>query len=359
MRVLLIAYDTEELSIRLASALSKQLYVHLVLPERSSLAFTKWLAPSVHFETFLKPRLREPLKQVLQLARLRAMAKEFDPDVIHFQKSHLWFYLGLPLFRRWPIVLSVHDPLPHVGDKPSSLVPRWLLRLGYRSASVIIAHNEKAVESLVGQFGISPAQIHLTPLLERGDSELAAQTPERGSEILFFGRIWPYKGLEYLLLAAPLIADQYPDLKIVIAGEGESLEQYPELHDSKRFEVHNEFVTEEKAAELFRRASIVVLPYVDATQSAVIPTAYTFSRPVVASAVGGLPSQVEDGKTGLLVPPRDAHALADAILALLTNPTKRHRMGAAGHAKLKDEWSSEEVARQTLEAYDLAVALRK
>ena len=57
----------------------------------------------------------------------------------------------------------------------------------------------------------------------------------------------------------------------------------------ERFIVHNEYVSDEKRAELFRRASVVVLPYIEASQSGIIPIAYRFGKPVVATTVGGLP----------------------------------------------------------------------
>ena len=86
-----------------------------------------------------------------------------------------------------------------------------------------------------------------------------------------------------------------------------------------RFIVLNEYVSDEKRAELFRRASVVVLPYIEASQSFIISIAYRFGKPVVATTVGGLPQMVDDGKTGFLVPPRDVDALADAIVRLMQN----------------------------------------
>ena len=85
------------------------------------------------------------------------------------------------------------------------------------------------------------------------------------------------------------------------------------------------------------------------------PTAYTFGKPVVATNVGGLPSMVEHKHTGLLVPPRDERALADAIVYLLQNEALRRQMGANGRRKVKTEYSAENVARQTMEVYRMAI----
>src|SRR5258707_15408817 len=130
--------------------------------------------------------------------------------------------------------------------------------------------------------------------------------------ILFFGRIWEYKGLEYLIRAEPLISARVPNVRILIAGRGEDFSRYTEMMvHPDRFIVHNEYIPEERTAEYFRRASVVVLPYIEASQSGVIPLAYSAAKPVVATTVGGLPEMVEDGRTGYLVAPRDTTNLAD------------------------------------------------
>ena len=76
----------------------------------------------------------------------------------------------------------------------------------------------------------------------------------------------------------------------------------------------------EEVAVLFGAADVVVLPYVTASQSAVVPLAVRYGVPVVASRVGGLPEVVEDGSSGLLVPPADSAALAAALLRVFTEP---------------------------------------
>jgi glycosyltransferase involved in cell wall biosynthesis len=83
--------------------------------------------------------------------------------------------------------------------------------------------------------------------------------------------------------------------------------------------------------------------------------AYTFAKPVVATTVGGLPSMVEHGRTGYLVPPRDERALAEAILRLLRDPALRREMGANARRKLDAECGAEAVARQTLAVYRRAL----
>src|SRR5438552_16759897 len=98
----------------------------------------------------------------------------------------------------------------------------------------------------------------------------------RSQTVLFFGRIWEYKGLEYLIRAEPLITAEVPEARIVIAGEGEDFGRYRLLMDHpEHFVVYNEYIPDQQRSELFRQASLVVLPYIEASQSGVIPLAYS------------------------------------------------------------------------------------
>ena len=147
-----------------------------------------------------------------------------------------------------------------------------------------------------------------------------------------------------------------PNARILIAGEGEDFARYRRMMvHPDRFIVHNEFVPEDRAADYFRRASVVVLPYIEASQSGVIPMAYSSGKPVVATTVGGLPEAVENGRTGFLVAPRNSVQLADAVVQLLLDAPLRRWMGANGKRKIEEESSPRVVAQKTLEVYRRAV----
>jgi glycosyltransferase involved in cell wall biosynthesis len=256
--------------------------------------------------------------------------RRFRPDVIHLQQGHFWFNLFLRSVRT-PVVLTIHDLKPHVGDRGGIKTPELIMNLAFRRADRVILHAERMRNDAIAR-NISPNLIDVIPHVAIG-SELRVQPIfEEDHLILFFGRIWPYKGLEYLIRAEPFISSRVPDVKFVIAGEGEDFSRYRALMvHPERFVVHNEFVSNEKRAELFARAAIVVLPYIEASQSGVVPVAYSFSKPVVATTVGGLPEVVEDGRTGYLVPPGDELALADAV------ETLTHEATHIGPTPLEDE----------------------
>ena len=227
---------------------------------------------------------------------------------------------------------------------------------GYRRADQLIVHGEAMKREVVELLDISPERIHVILRIAIGNMEAVRKAEDDGKTILFFGRIWEYKGLEYLIQAEPMIAKAVPDARIVIAGEGEDFDRYRRMmNGSKRFVVHNRYVSTAERSQLFRQASLVALPYIDASQSGVVPVAYSFSKPVVATNTGALAESVVDGVTGRVVPPRDTAALAGAIIELLTDPKRREAMGAAGRHKLDVEWSPQVVARRLIDVYRCAI----
>ena len=352
--------DFVEYAISLVSALSREADVLLLLPHKQAAPHLSKLDQAVNFQPFNQPRLRQPLQQMRTIYTILRHISKFDPDVIHFQGHHLWFTFALPLLGRYPLVISIHDPRHHVGDKESQKTPQMIADFGYRRADQVIVHAKQLKQVVVDQLHIPSEIVHFIPLIVVGDDTAQSQVQEDDHLILFFGRIWEYKGLEYLIRAEPLITAQVPDARILIAGKGEDFTRYRRMMvHPDRFIIYNEYISHDKRAELFRRASIVALPYIDASQSGVIPIAYTFAKPVVATTVGGLPEMVDQGRTGYLVPPRDERALADAIVHLLRDKTLRHQLGANGKQKINTECSPDVVAQQTLVVYHRAIDRRR
>jgi glycosyltransferase involved in cell wall biosynthesis len=118
------------------------------------------------------------------------------------------------------------------------------------------------------------------------------------------------------------VKKELPFFKIIIAGKG-NLGFQPSAFDDSIFDIKNDYINNETLVSYIQKSSLIVLPYTDATQSAVLMTAFAFDKPVIATSVGGIPELVENNITGILVPPRDHKKLAAAILDLLKNPAKR------------------------------------
>ncbi len=357
MRVAMVSFDTGEYCVRLAGGLARSgADVLLLLSRREAEPHYDKLDPLVNLVAFERPRYRHPRRQLLLLTRLISYINTFKPDVVHLQMGHLWFNLALPLLRSYPLVVTVHDVEVHPGDHASARSSQAVLDFGYHLAAMRIVHAEAIRKRALERFGWPPDTVVVVPTVLRRDEGGPSEVAEVGNQILFFGRIWEYKGLEYLIKATPQITAAVPGARVVIAGEGEDFARYRAMmQNPDDFIVHNTYVSNEMRRDLFQQSSVVVLPYIEASQSGVVPLAYTARKPVVATTVGGLPEIVEDGKTGFLVPPRDADALAQAVIRLLHDADLRRQFGLAGERKMLTESSPDAVARKTLVVYQQAI----
>ena len=357
-KVAFVSFDYPEYTFRIANGLAAHCEVLLVQPQQHIAPFLPVSQANVTVWTFDKPRLRQPGRQARVIAAILRRIRQFEPDVVHVQSGHAWFHLALPLLRRYPLVMTIHDVLRHVGDRESRKTPQWIADFGHRAADHVIVHTERMRQLALTRLRVPAAHVHIVPHVALGPGiapPASDSTEEERGLILFFGRIWGYKGLEYLISAQPAITAAVPDARIVIAGTGDTFDRYRRLmNDPDRFIVINEFVSDARRDELFRRAAVVVLPYIEASQTGVIPLAYTFGKPVVGTTVGGLPDMIEHGRTGYLVPPRDVSALASALVTLLKDDDLRHRFGSNGRLLAQHAWSPATVAAQTMDVYRAA-----
>jgi glycosyltransferase involved in cell wall biosynthesis len=356
LRVAMVSSNFGEYCIRLANAVSRYADVLLLIPDRLLAPHFEKLDAAVRLFPFRNPRLRQPFRQFQTIRKVFRRIEDFAPDVVHYQGFHPWLDLALPLWHRYPLVCTVHDFRPHPGDTLSQKTPFWVEMFVRRHADQLIVHSHHVLTLMTQQLDGSSKNISLMPHIQIGQDCSWPAVQEDGHLILFFGRIWEYKGLQYLIRAEPLISARVPDVRIMIAGQGEEFSRYASMMvHPERFIVHNEFISEQRTAEYFRSASVVVLPYIEASQSGVIPLAYSAAKPVVATTVGGLPEMVEDGRTGYLVAPRDTASLADRLVRLLLDPTLRRQMGANAKLKIEQECSPEVIARKTIDVYHRAV----
>jgi len=119
--------------------------------------------------------------------------------------------------------------------------------------------------------------------------------------------------------------------------------------------VVNRYVPNEEVARWFAAADVAALPYREATGSGIAQVAFGAGVPVIATRTGGLEEVVEEGISGLLVPPRDPRALADTIAVLLSNPELCRKMAAASREKAEREFGVDGVVRQTMQLYSKLV----
>jgi glycosyltransferase involved in cell wall biosynthesis len=167
------------------------------------------------------------------------------------------------------------------------------------------------------------------------------------------GRLVELKGIEYLLRAAAALRSEFPALRVEIAGSGPQREKLEEAVAHAGLEGQVKFLGWiDDLTSLLSRWDVFVMPSLEEGFPIAALDAMAAGLPVVATSVGGVPELIEDGKTGCLVPPRDAEALASRIRTLLCNPELRASMGAAGFARMRDHFSAAQMTANFARLYD-------
>jgi glycosyltransferase involved in cell wall biosynthesis len=160
--------------------------------------------------------------------------------------------------------------------------------------------------------------------------------------ILFFGYIRKYKGVPYLINAMKKITEKF-DVKLLIVGEfyedeKPTHELIRSLDLQNNIHVISDYIPNEEVKYFFCASDVLVLPYIDATQSGIIQIAYYYDKPVIATDVGGLGEVVMDGRTGFVVQPRSAESIADAVIRFYEDDCEDKFCRNVSEEKKKYSW---------------------
>ena len=339
--ILLVAPHFAEYSERLAAALAQRCPTGLLINAANRAdEVGRPIASNAQITTM--PMNRRP-DQARALLRALVMARRADVVIVHegvrqFLKPLVWI---LRKFTR--VALIVHDPSPHSGRDSAlhsahSAYRRWLRE----RADVLIVHGDTCRTALVslGYPEDKVITINHGILMPPDQIDTTAGDPAR---VLMFGRMEAYKGVETLLDAADILIARGLRFHLVIAGAGPEQDRWASrMAAMPQVEAIARYLEPAELERQIARAGFVVAPYHDATQSGVLASTFANGRPVIASATGGLVDVVQHDRNGLLVPPRDAAALADAMGALLADPARVQRLAeGARHTAATDlGWDS-------------------
>jgi alpha-maltose-1-phosphate synthase len=326
MKILLVAVHFAEYSVNLASALAKSHHVRLIVHGPCfANEMGDWQVPDCDGRLeIIKLRHKASIGVFVEnVYRISKLAREFAPDVIHIQEDPKdYLVAALPFLPRAPKVLTIHDPTPHSGADARKM--RWSRKGVYefllrRCSQGAVVHSERLEQILKGLSNAKHLKSAVAPHGPLGIfSPYATSMSWESGRCLFFGRIEAYKGLGVFLDAIEKLRVEGVKVKAVIAGRGSDLDSHRDR--IKGFDdiiLVEKFLTPDEVIFEFDRAHLVVLPYVDATQSGVAAYAIGRGRAMVASDVGGLGEMCVDGFSGVLVQPRDVESLADAIKGLV------------------------------------------
>ena len=363
MKIAIFAFGAVDYSVALADALSKYCQVHFYCTKY----FSKDNTPSildvlnnnVRIRYFDNYRIRS-FRNLFSYYKLSKEIRDGNFDILHFQTGAFpWFLIFRNIWRSIPLVSTVHDPYQHPGlPLMTKIYEDIMQKFCVKFSKKIIVHGDMLKKRFLKRY--PEKNFKDVKILPHGDFSIYKnwEVPNCNSHngnvktILFFGNITPYKGLEYLIKAEPLISEIIKDYKIVIAGRGLTANHKKYISDFSKFQLVDTFIPNEDVPKYFADASIVVLPYISASQSGIIHLAYTFGKPVIATNVGALPEIVNNGKTGLLVEPRNESVLADAVIRLLSDNDLLGNMSKNVTSYCENNLSWNTIAKKTVNLYE-------
>jgi len=313
-------------------------------------------------------------KYYLRLIRYAATA---EPKIFHILWNNKFETLDrtlLMLYYRFLgkcIVLTAHNVNMAKRDSQDTLLNRITLRIQYRLAHHIFVHTEKMKDELKDEFGVQETHVTVIPFGINNSVPNTNLTPREAKKllgiaegekaILFFGRITPYKGLEYLVKAFQQLCDEGENCKLIIAGRPDCSEQYwNALQETiwqslqqDRVLLRSEFIPNEQTEIFFKAADILVLPYREIYQSGVLFLGHSFGLPVLAADVGSLSEDIAEGETGFVFKAQDVPNLTKTLKRYfasdLFRELKGRRENIRAHAMERHSWDV--VGQKTIRKY--------
>jgi glycosyltransferase involved in cell wall biosynthesis len=314
------------------------------------------------YESVIQFGLRS-LKLPLLRRQFARYIQEQKIDVVFCTMDHLWnsFVMGCVRDSVAAYLLTVHDATRHPGEDQSWR--RWLLRRDIHASDAVLVLSRSVGASLQANYGYPSDRIFLSTLGHfgdgRSDTGVRRLPAERPAHLLFFGRILHYKGLDLMLEALPILRKEFPKLRLEVWGTGDITPYQAALDAVGDVRVENRWVKEEEIPRIFAATDLAVLPYREASQSAVVATAFSLGMPCVATPIPGLCEQVADGVTGVIATGNSPAEYAEAVAKILRDPDfyERLSLGCLQAAATTLSWDN--IGLSVAEALHVACAKGK
>jgi glycosyltransferase involved in cell wall biosynthesis len=306
---------------------------------------------------------------VYEMLRLAAYLRRGRFDVMH--AHDLWSNLmGVPAARlaRVPAVISSQRDLSHFDWYRG--IKRKVLRKVQGMSSVLLANATPIRDALVADDGLPARKLRVvhngvdTSRFQGGRRDRARLFPGIGAGklVVLVGNMHSdVKGHPWLIEAAPGVLKEFPDTRFILAGDGGARKEFEQqVRDCGLAKSFLFLGCRSDIPEILASCDIGVLPSRAEGLSNAVLEYMAAGLPTVASRVGGNPELVEDGVTGMLVPPQDSKALEIALLRLLRDDEFARRMGAAGRRSAIEDFSFERLVREVDALYtELLASVRK
>lgn len=279
-------------------------------------------------------------------------------DIIHVIQPVIRFGQFLnSLLERNKMVVTFHEvtshqgkTAPHIEQSMSFVIQHGIPAIVHSDISkkrlLAFANERLGISSYddkvrMIRFGLFETYLSL-------NSTMPANTNTSKVNILFFGRIVPYKGIQFLADATKILQEKYP-VQLTIAGNGKP---YFDLSGINDYQFINRFITNDEIVSMIKDADFIVLPYTSASQSGIPMTVYCFNKPIIATDLDGFREVIDHLETGLLVKDLNAENLAAAMELLITDKELCKMMKKNIEKKYHTgSYSWSQIADQTIELY--------
>jgi len=361
-------------STQIANAVIDYVEVTVIAPESDELR--KLLDEESRFHPLSSPELSGPIGTVLAgtlaLISISRCIRQQEPDLIHVP-----FLAGIPSIvtlpilwlHRVPIIGTIHDPVSHTGQEMNFLnidLRVAILTQVTRLLNIIIVHGEYSKQQALSA-GYAGDKIRVLPhgLYDHFNSADDGQPAaiDNDNILLFFGKIRPNKGFDRIPEIVDGVAESVSDVTAVVAGSADvgwqidhdKINQIIEnLQSHEMVNLDNRYIPNDEVGRYFSAASLVVLPYYDATASGVAMIAYTFDTPIVATRTGEMGRMIERDNTGILTNPESTDDIVEAVIKMLTDQELQQNF-KENIRTCKGEYAWSTIGEQTIELYREAV----
>jgi glycosyltransferase involved in cell wall biosynthesis len=311
---------------------------------------------------------------IADVARIRRelvqMVRKHEIDVVQTHLLEMLDFMVLTLqygTDLQAILWTIHNvnflpPTDHWLLKPKRLVYRLLYRLAAGKVSGFIAVSDEVRESIIRQIGpiqnkvitisngVDVRRYDLSVDKKRIRQQLGIEPDSR--LMVTVGRLTTQKGHCYLITAAAAVVSHYPDAHFLFIGDGELKETLQAQAKALDISEHIHFLgVRNDVPYILAAADLFVLPSLWEGLSIALLEAMASGKPIVATAVSGTTQTMTHGETGLMIPPRDSRALADAIIRLLSDPAQAQAMGQAAKQHVTMNFSAQKQADEHLALY--------
>ncbi len=315
------------------------------------------------------------IRLIYQLMRLTHYLVRSRPDVVQFGEVEYPFEGLFLQYMKWRGLKLAQICHEFESRETQGLMARLADRMKvivFQSFDIIFLHGASNLNKFNSLYPMIPRErlheiVHgneqIFPQPSDVEAQRAAAQQKYGLNdanrlVLFFGTLTPSKGLPDLIKAFEGVSTHNPSARLLIAGMPTKymdmnalFRQVEELHLRDAVIFDSRYLAMEEIAPLMFRADVVVLPYLNSSQSGAVQVAYSFGRPVVATNVGAFPDVIDDGLSGFLVPPASPRELGKAITTIINDKERAAEMGRYAKHLSETKFAWPPIARNILEVY--------